>query len=841
MMITALKSIDWPALVDWVQSQALTLPGRVTISELENPETWTPTLSQARLKQLETQEIASLLDRDGIWSCLNGLEDCSDALTGLTKSVTLGLADLVIIRSWLNAVDTWNSIPRDELKADLFKKSLSILPDLSLPLRRIDSVLTAAGEISERASPKLAALTVEMRNLKRDIEATLSRLVNQYTSLGYTQDAISDQRDGRYVIAVKANHQGEVDGFILDSSASGQTVFLEPKEVTVLNHKLRQKENEYKQEVFRVLSALSKDLAPFSAEIRIAFHEMVRWDVVQAKARVGRVYSGKMIAVSDQRNLELKGTAHPILWKALPSHQIIRNSIELDDTKSVLLISGPNTGGKTVFLKTIGIAAACARTGLQIPAFENPTVPFYHSIFSDLGDSQSIESNISSFSGHLMTFKSILESLTNSSENSRHSTEAPSSAQKRQSLVLLDELNTATDPEEGAALGRALIEALIDLDAAIITTTHDPILKSLAISDTRIVNASMAFDEKTRLPTYRLILGVPGRSRALETAERLGLPTRLIERAKSLLSAQHIAFEQTIATLEAKLAEAVIVEKKAIELKEEAEKIKNDWLEKTQTSIQSQVEKIQSRLKQTLELAQDEVRATLRRLDQVKGNKAIQDTRIQLDEIISTTERRLSQAPKDEAPDLMELLAEKKTKTPANETAQSTPQAVTAPNIKLGDFVRIPKWKNTGEVLEVKPNSVKVALGKMQVTLSMSEIELVSQKEGSLLSQQKNREELLKTQKKQAVQFDLSANTSPKLDLRGKRFDEAMTELETYLDHSFRSGIHKTVTIVHGLGSGALREGCKKLLRKLPYVKETRDGGAGEGGTGATLVEFDMD
>ncbi len=794
------RALEWDRFIDLAQAEACTEPGKIRIGQLRNPETWANDLALAKQLQSETQEIISLLDRDALWGPLLELPDPSETLERLHRGSVLEVVELSVLRRWLYAVDSWIQVPREELRGERFKKSLAQLPDPYAGLRILDSILTPEGELSEKASPRLTALFSEIRSLKREIGIVLDQLLKTFSQKGVLQENFTDVRDGRYVLPIKISSQNEVDGIIYEASASRQTVFIEPKEVGALNNRLRQRQNDLIQEIYQVLSETSKRLAPFCSEISQSVDTLSYWDTVHAKAKLGRHYSGKSIQVTQDRTFYLKQTAHPLLWWSLTPDLIVRNDIEFSPPAQSLLLTGPNTGGKTVLLKTLGLAGICARTGFLFPATDFPVVPLFDAFFADLGDSQSIEHHLSSFSGHVMKFKKILESLTD------------------RSLILIDELNSATDPEEGAAFGRAVLETIIEQNAMIITTTHDPHLKALAISDPRILNASMAFDESSRSPTYRIILGIPGRSRALETAERLGIPPEVIQRAQKYLSQEHREFEALLTRLESDSQEAVRARKEAVHLREEAERLKKEWTQKTESSVQDLLDRTRQKLKRILEQAQDEVRASVKKLDEVKSRRELDLTRSKLNESFGQALTQIESALEEEAPQIAQALQKKEAKLPS----------VPLPNLQVGASVRVPRWKSIGKILEIKGSKIKVAMGTLQMTLSENELEVIPESPSKA-----------KTSFPQVTLESATSVPSSEIDIRGVRLDEAMSQLEHYLDQAYRSGSLAEVTIIHGLGTGALREGTHQLLSKLPYVKTYRNGGAGHGGTGATIVEFD--
>lgn len=801
----AAHTLDWKKFLALASQEARTERGKNLIHSLEQNTAWAPDTSTASILQNETQEAAQLLDRDGLWGPLTDLTDPSEIIDRLRRGSVLEILELVSIRQWLYAVDSWVQIPRDELRADLFKRALNRLPDPFGPLATLDKILTPEGELSEKASPRLSAIYGEIRSLKREISLVLDSLIKSFTQKGLLQESYTDLRDGRYVVPVKISSQSEIEGIVHEASASKQTVFIEPREVAPLNNRLRQRQNDLLQEIYTVLQETSNKLQPFADELDLSVEILSHWDAVQARSRLGRKYAGKPIHLAEGRTFRMHQTAHPLLWWSLSPESIIRNEVDFGEPIRTLLLTGPNTGGKTVLLKTLGLAALCARTGFPFPGIDHPEVPFFESIFADLGDPQSIEEHLSSFSGHVLRYKEILENVTD------------------RSLVLIDELNSATDPEEGAALGRAFLETVMTRGAIIVTTTHDPHLKAMSVSDPRILSASMQFDDASRTPTYRMLLGVPGRSRALETAERLGISADVIQLAKNYLSQEHIELERVLTQLENDSQEAARARKEAITLRDEAAQLKKEWTERTETSIDAMLDRTRQKLRRILEQAQDEVRSSVKKLDELRSRREIDTTRTHLNETITTATELLEDALTEEAPEIAQVLSRKKKEKSLK--SRGLESETVADQLQPGVTVRIPKWKNTGTVLQVSGSRVKVAMGTLQMTLSLDEIEPIA---GATT----------KPPRTHIASVSAAETVPATLDLRGIRFEEAMTQAERYLDLAARSG-SPMVTIIHGFGTGVIREGVRKLLQKLPYIKEFRDAGPGQGGTGATLIEFD--
>ncbi len=800
-------SLDWEKLLEYATEQARTEPGFLKIEALLDPENWARGTEEARLFQLETFEVLTLLDRENFWGPLVDLASPFEALESLAKGSVLDTGRLALLRSWLYAIDSWISTPKESVAGETFRKALialSFLIDPKDPIRMLDKILTADGELSENASPKLSSLHQETRELKKQISAQMERIVQKYNQKGALQDAISDVHDGRYVIPVKLNEQSEVEGIIFGTSSSRQTVFIEPAEISPLNNRLRQKQNELAQEAWEILDRVSRTLRPFSDRIEAAVDILAHWDAVSAKARLAKHYDGKSLLISEGSTFRLKQTAHPLLFWSMPAEQISRNDIDWGNPVKTLLLTGPNTGGKTVLLKTMGLAGICARTGFPFPGNDSQIVPFFDRFFVDVGDAQSIEAHLSSFSGHIERFKMILNEVTT------------------QSLVLLDELNTATDPGEGAALGRAFLETVMERGALVVATTHDPQLKALALNDNRILNASMAFNEKSQSPTYTLILGVPGRSRALETAERLGLPANVLKLARSYLSSEHNRFENMLARLEKDASELEFARREANRLRDEAERLKREWTERTEKNVSELLERTRLKLRNILDSAQDEVRVKVKKLEEARSRREVDETRGTLNSSFTDAAERIELALKEEAPEIAANLAAQKPETNPSKT------------FSAGETVRVPKWKNLAQVLSVDGSKVRVQMGALQMNLTLDDVEKANEAEAKALSATRP-----KPGAKRMGLIDRPSAPEEKIDLRGVRYDEAMSQLEAYLDVAYRSGARALVTIVHGVGTGAIREGARTLLKGLPYVKEFRDGGAGGGGAGATIVEFE--
>ena len=434
----------------------------------------------------------------------------------------------------------------------------------------------------------------------------LDQVIKDLGARGVLQESFSDVRDGRYVVPVRISAQSEVEGMVYEASASRQSVFIEPREVALLNNRLRRKQNDLLQEMHAILwPPACKKFEPRAREIADSVAIIAHWDAVQARARLGRRYSGKAIYVS-RRPVVLPapdGAPAALVVAQAGSRSSVTTSISASRRARFSSPARTRAARRCCSRRWASRESARARA-FRFPATDLPKVPFFDAYFVDLGDPQSIEEHLSSFSGHVLRYKQILENLTS------------------RSLVLLDELNSATDPEEGAALGRAFLETIIARGALVVATTHDPHLKALAVSDKRIVNACMAFDEATRSPTYRIVSGVPGRSRALETAERLGIPADVLALARSYLSREHNEFERMLARLEADVQEAERARKEAVAARAEPMRSRRNGRKKPRSPSSDMLERTRGKLRKILEAAQDEVRASVKKLDEMQKRRA---------------------------------------------------------------------------------------------------------------------------------------------------------------------------------------------------------------------------
>lgn len=801
--LQSLLDLEWDRFLNFAALEARSIPAQDFISSLIHPATWAHSAERADVLQEQVIELAPVVEKAALWGPLNALDHVDAQLEVLRKGGVLDARSLHRIRQWLSGIESWCQFPRDAL-GRMFKADLTRLFDPYELLRLLDRLLTPEGNVSEAASPEMQRVCAEIRSVESRMSDRIDSLMRDYSAKGWLQERIVDKREGRWVVPVKTSELKHVEGRAVEHSVSKQTIYVQPKEVETLELELRSLHARRSEEEFRLLQEASFKVAPHVDEIGASIEILIVWDVVHARAKVAQRMEGKRIHVVKHREFFLDDTAHPLLYLNADPINVVRNTLEVRAPHALLLISGPNTGGKTVFLKTIAYAAMCARTGFLLPGRGTHTVPFLRNIMTDVGDPQSMEQHLSSFSGHILKMKSVLESSSD------------------EDLILLDELNSATDPEEGAALSQAILDTLLSRMAPngtsfIVATTHDPRLKINALKDERVLNASILFDEETLSPTYSLIFGTPGRSRAIDTARRLGLPADVIARAIDYLGSEKVRFEETIAGLQNELKAAEVKRREADTALEAAKALEVEWARKIKEEVNAAVEKTRQKLKQVLELAQLEMRDTLKSLQGVRTVKDLETVRAKLSDTVVQTDVRLQ----SEAPDAG--------------VVQSTA------NFEVGMWVRVPKWKNVGEITEWDGTKARVVLGAQKkvgtmgqafvVTVFPVEMERLTEVELKQIDRTKE------SGKKKAVTVAVDAPmTAAELDLRGKRFEEAMMEFDAFLDRAFRSG-RSEVTIIHGIGTGALRTGIRDRLNGVSYVTAIEDAGRGSS-DGATRVRF---
>lgn len=664
----------------------------------------------------------------------------------------------------------------------------------------IDRCIVSEDEMSDNASTELYDIR---RGIARQVDALKSRIDRMVCSeeyKTYLQDALVTIRDGRYVLPVKSEHRGHVPGVIHDESSSGATVFIEPQVIVDMNNELRELEIAERVEMDRILGALSEEVSEHYHDIVNNQKLLIELDVIMAKGKLSLIYEGEEPVIYKQGEgwLLLKGARHPLL----DPETVVPTDIEIGRGYKTLVITGPNTGGKTVTLKTMGLLTLLAQSGLHIPAEERSSIPVFTSIYADIGDEQSIEQNLSTFSSHM---KNIVEIVRDADEGS---------------LILLDELGGGTDPTEGAMLAIAILEKLYDKGAITAATTHYTELKKYALSKEGVENASMEFDIETLSPTFKLSIGVPGRSNAFAISEKLGLESDITDKAKKMMDNGDLKFEEVITALEddRRIAEEerdeaimlnVVMKKK----KEELDKKIKRFEEKKEKIISEAKQEARSIIKDSQDTAK-EVQTELRELSKIENigerNKLFDEGRKRL---------------RDKAGQYKEKIIREVNNNP-----------VAPEDLRLGDRVKLLTLNQKGELVGLPDDNgkIQVQVGSIKINSKINDIILI---EGGVMDTNRPKKRKIRGHSYGKMFKEKAQNISSQIDVRGKNLDDALMEAEKYIDDVSMAGIEEVV-IIHGRGEGILREGIRNMLKKHSNIKSFSSGGYYDGGEGVTIVKM---
>lgn len=672
---------------------------------------------------------------------------------------------------------------------------IPILADLCEPLIDAKSIedeirrcIDEQGDVMDAASPELGSVRRDIRIHEDRAREKLDNMIRSSSVQKMLQDVLVTIRNDRYVIPVKAEYRSHFGGIVHDTSGSGATLFIEPEAVVQMNNKLRELKVREQKEIERILRRLS-ELVGEKAELLISDAESLGYiDFIFAKAKLADAMFGTLPEINDQGMLRLKRARHPLI----DAKKVVPIDIDLGEEYSAIIVTGPNTGGKTVSLKTVGLLSLMAMSGLFIPADDGSKLCIFDGIYADIGDEQSIEQNLSTFSSHMTNLISMLGQVT------------------PRSLVLLDELGAGTDPAEGSALAIAILEHLHRVGCRIVATTHYSELKAYAYNRDGIINASMEFDVATLRPTYRLLVGVPGRSNAFAIAERLGLPKEIIHHARGQVSEEELKVDSMIASLERDRIRAESERQTAERLRAEVESLR--------AKIEEERFKFQEQKAKLLEDAREEARQSVAKARR-EAEEIIADLRrLAMEEGASVKEHKLIEARKrleDSVPDPV---------------AKPRRQQSKAVKIEAGDEVKVHSLGGQkGHVVEITSGGeALVQLGILKMKVALDDLEPMRKQtttparaQTHVTTVQRSRDEDIRTE----------------LDLRGATLDEALIETDRFLDEAFLANLG-SVYIIHGKGTGALRTGIQEFLRKHKHVKSFRLGNYGEGGAGVTVAEL---
>ena len=787
----ALKSLEYYKIIQLLTEKASSPLGKELCRDLLP----SVDLVQIQLMQAQTRDALSRLFQKGSIS-FGSVKDVRGSLKRLEIGSTLGIVELLSICSLLENTSRVKAYSRNERadhpadSLDEMFEQLSPLTPLSAEIRRC---ILSEDEISDSASPGLLKVRRSMKIANDRIHTQLTSLVNG-GARNYLQDAVITMRNDRYCIPVKAEYKGQVPGMIHDQSSTGSTLFIEPMAIVKLNNDIRELELQEQKEIEAVLAELSNQTAAYTEQIRDDLEIMVQLDFIFARASLAMDMNGTEPIFNTEHRIRLKQARHPLISrkKAVPI------DLRLGDDFDLLVVTGPNTGGKTVSLKTAGLLTLMGQAGLHIPAMDRSQLSVFHQVYADIGDEQSIEQSLSTFSSHMTNVVSFLK-------------EADSD-----SLVLFDELGAGTDPTEGAALAISILSYLHEKGIRTMATTHYSELKVYALSTPGVENACCEFNVETLRPTYRLLIGVPGKSNAFAISSKLGLPDFIIEKAKQQISEQDESFEDVLTSLE---NSRVTIENERAQIEAYKEQI-----EALKKQLETKQERLDERRDKILKNANEEAKRILAETKEYADQTMKLFHKFQKDHVDTAAvekERQNIRARMNKADNALSIKAAPK----------EPKKKLSAKDLSLGDMVRILSMNLTGTISS-RPDSkgfLFVQTGIIRSKVHISDLELVDDPVISSSALQKTGARKIRMSK--------SSTVSTEINLLGKTVDEAIAILDKYLDDAYLAHLSK-VRVVHGKGTGALRKGVHDYLRRNKRVASYRLGEFGEGDAGVTIVEF---
>ena len=797
----SLQILEYPKIIAQLEDHATSALGRQLCKALL-PSSDLPEITQA---QQETADALSRIRMKGSLS-FSGCKDVSGSLKRLEVGSSLSIAEILAISSILTIAARAKSYGRHDqddsgLPEDTLEERFRVLEPLTPVNTEIKRCILSEDEISDDASPGLHKVRRAIKNAADKLHGQLNSILNANRS--YLQDAVITMRDGRYCLPIKSEYKNQVPGMVHDQSSTGSTLFIEPMAVIKLNNEIRELEIAEQKEIEAVLANLSSQLIPYIEEIQMNQQILGELDFIFAKANLSRSYKGSQPEFNDKGMISIKDGRHPLL----DPQKVVPITISLGKDFDLLIVTGPNTGGKTVSLKTVGLFTLMGQAGLQIPAFDGSKLAVFDEVFADIGDEQSIEQSLSTFSAHMTNIVRILNQADS------------------RSLCLFDELGAGTDPTEGAALAIAVLSFLHQMKCRTMATTHYSELKVFALSTPGVENACCEFNVETLQPTYRLLIGIPGKSNAFAISKKLGLPDYIIEDAKSHLETEDQAFEDLIAHLE---ESRVMIEKEQAEIQSYKAEIAQ-----LKSRLSQKEERLDERKEKLIRNAAEEAQRILREAKETADQTIKQINKLSAD---SGLNRQLEA----ERTKLRDKLKEADQKLAIKQKGPSQP--ISPKKLKVGDGVKVLTMglKGTVSTLPNDKGDLYVQMGILRSLVNIKDLELLHEQEitgpayeGSLSSGGRKGSGSGKSR----IQMSKSASISPEINLIGMNVDEACSVLDKYLDDAYLSHL-PSVRVVHGRGTGALKAGIHKYLKRLKYVKEFRLGEFGEGDSGVTIVTF---
>lgn len=774
-----LRVLDFQKIIEKLDGHAATSIGKELVSNLK------PSSEYDKVVELqnETDEAVQII-RLNKSIPLGGITDIRSSIKRSSIGGMLTEVECLDIANTLYGTRQVKSfIENLEEELPILKGLVERLMPLRELERTIKNCIDEHGHMMDSASEKLRSLRSTIRTLERRVREKLETYTR--TNSKMLSDAIVTIRNDRYVLPVKQEYRAAIGGIVHDQSASGQTLFMEPKAVVEMNNQLHEATLKENQEIERILRELSRMIAVEEHTLLENVSVLAQIDFIHARALLGREMKAAKPFINDKGIIKMQQARHPLI----APEEVVPNDIEIGEEYTSIVITGPNTGGKTVTLKMVGLCTLMAQSGLQVPALDGCEMSVFDEVFADIGDEQSIEQNLSTFSSHMTNIVDIMERVD------------------FRSLVLFDELGSGTDPGEGAALAMSILDAVIARGARVIATTHYPELKAYGYNRKQVINASVEFNVDTLQPTYRLLIGVPGRSNAFEISKRLGLDERIINHAKELIGVDSKNVENMIASLEQSQISAEREYEEAHEILLESEKIhqeiKKEW-QLFQQKREDLFKKAEEKAEKAITKAREEAEEIVEYLKNAKSNVNLKEHEwIEAKKMLQEAKPNLS----------------KKNKDKTNNTEVSNQP------LQPGDEIKLLTVNQTGEVLkQVGETEYLVQVGIMKVKVHREDLQLMKKEKKTYI-------EPVATIK------GSNYHVKTELDLRGERFDDAMIKLEKYVDDSILAG-YPHVSIIHGKGTGALRQGVQEFAKKHPSIASSRLGSNNEGGSGVTILEF---
>ncbi|WP_117161251.1 endonuclease MutS2 [Paraliobacillus sp. X-1268] len=774
------KVLEFDRIIQMLKDQAASSLGKESANRLK-PSTNLPEVLRL---QDETDEAVSIVRLYGNVP-LGGIVDIKPSIKRAEIGGVLNPKECLDIAGTIYGGKTLRRFIEsiEDLELLIINELVEKIEPLSELEREIRNCIDDNGHVMDAASDQLRSL----RSKIRTNESRVRDRLNSYTKskAKMLSDAIVTIRNDRYVLPVKQEYRGAIGGIVHDQSSSGQTLFMEPQAVVELNNQLQEARVQEKTEVERILSELTMRIADDEEYLRQNVTILASLDFIFARAKLGQSMRAAMPKMNDQGIIKMHQARHPLL----SDDEVVANDVELGESYHAIVITGPNTGGKTVTLKMVGLCTLMAQSGLQVPALDGCELAVFHDVFADIGDEQSIEQSLSTFSSHMTNIVDILEHVN------------------EKTLVLFDELGAGTDPQEGAALAMAILDDVVSRNARIIATTHYPELKAYGYNRDGVVNASVEFDIESLRPTYRLLIGVPGRSNAFEISRRLGLRENVIVSAKSHIGTDSTSVENMIASLETARRNAESDYEEAEKVLTESEQLKED-LEKQWQLF-------------------DQKRESLYQKAEQKAEKALQNAREEAEQIVATIREMKHGATLKEHEwiEARKLFDEAQPNLSTKKSGKPTKQVNSTAELEVGDEVLVATLNQNGTVIDkTGKNEYQIQVGMMKIKAKRKDLQFIKREEPVV-------------EKAIATVKGSNSHVKTELDLRGERYEDALRELEKYVDDALLAG-YPNVSIIHGKGTGALRKGVQEFAKKHRHISNQRAGSMNEGGSGVTILEF---